>query len=109
MRRGHLELESLDGESLHELVTQAQGDQAAIEAHLDCEVSIGRLGGTESAWRIERSTLPWREGERLFARGDADFDPNSELFRLDTPHGRADWRVLDSGLRRDSVREIFKA
>ena len=96
-------------ETLRELVTQAHGDHAAIEACLDCEISIGRLGTDDRAWRIERSTLPWREGQRLFPRGHAVFEPNSELFRLDTPLGRASWQVCDTSLRRDAVCETFKS
>ena len=96
-------------ETLGELVTRARGDRAAIEASLDCEVSIGLLGAGDRAWRIEGSTLPWREGQRLFPRGNAEFEADSSLLRLDTPLGRASWRVYDIGLRPDAVRETFES
>lgn len=96
-------------ETLLDLVMQVRGDRTTIESYLDCEVSIGRLGNDESAWKIERSTLPWREGQRLFLRGHADFEPNSDRLRLDTPMGQAYWQVTDTNLPRDSVCETFKA
>lgn len=95
-------------ETLGALVTRADGDAAAIAALLDCEVSIGRLGWDDEAWRIARSTLPWREGQRLFPPGRAEFETDSGVFRLDTPIGRASWRVCDSSLRCESVCDLFR-
>ena len=40
----------------------AAADLAGMQALLDCEISFGRA---DAGWRIERSTLPWREGVRL--------------------------------------------
>ncbi len=96
-------------ETLRELVQRADGDRASIEACLDCEVSIGRLGKDDPAWRIEHSTLPWREGERLFPRGQAGLEPGPNLLRLDTPAGRAHWRIFDTSLRGNAVCEPFNA
>lgn len=96
-------------DTLHELVQRADGDRASIEACLDCEVSIGRLGKDDRAWRIELSTLPWREGERLFPRGQAGFEPGSNLLCLDTPAGRAHWRIFDTSLPGNAVCEPFNA
>ena len=93
--------------SLRDLVQSAEGDRASIEAWLDCEVSIGRLGKDHRAWRIELSTLPWREGKRLFPRGQAGLEPGSNLLRLDTPAGSAYWRILDTSLTGNAVCEPF--
>ena len=46
---------------LPELIAEAGGDRAAIEALLDCEFSFARRRA--GRWVIEASTLPWREGE----------------------------------------------
>jgi hypothetical protein len=46
----------------------AAPDLAAARALLDCEVSIGTVAG---AWRIERSTLPFRVGDDLAPRSQA--------------------------------------
>lgn len=97
------------GKSLPDLVKEAGDDRAAIEACLDCEVSFGRLGEGDGAWQIEFSTLPWREGERLFAPAQVGFDGKSGMLRLETPAGRADWRPFDSNLRDDAVCELFSA
>lgn len=41
----------------------AAPDRAARLACVDCELSFGRV--TPAGWRLERSSLPWREGTRL--------------------------------------------
>ncbi len=46
---------------LPELIGEAGGDRAAVEALLDCEFSFARRRA--GRWVIEASTLPWREGE----------------------------------------------
>ena len=97
------------GKSLPDLVKGADGDRATIEACLDCEVSFGRLGKDEDAWRIELSTLPWREGERLFPQGQANLEADSGLMRLDTPAGCATWRVFDTSLKDDAIGALFSA
>lgn len=38
-------------------------DAAEAQALVDCEISLGTI--TPAGWRIERSTLPWREGALL--------------------------------------------
>ncbi len=96
-------------ETLHELVQKADGNRATIEAYLDCEVSIGRLGIDDHAWRIELSTPPWREGERLFAQGQARIEPDEKLLRMDTPAGWARWRVFDTNLPCETVGGLLSA
>ena len=94
-------------ESLRELVHKADGNRTAIEAYLDCEVSIGQLSIDDHAWRIELSTLPWREGERLFSRGQAGIESEQNLLRMDTPAGWARWRVFDTNLPHEMVSELL--
>ncbi|MDA0704775.1 MAG: hypothetical protein O3A96_16290, partial [Proteobacteria bacterium] len=97
------------GRSLPDLVREAGEDRAAIDACLDCEISHGRLGEGDDAWRIEFSTLPWREGERLFPRGQASLEADSGLMRLDTPAGSATWRLFDTSLQADAIGALFNA
>jgi hypothetical protein len=54
---------ALHGASLAECVAAAP-DVAAARAQIGCEISLGQV----AAWRIERSTLPWREGQALAPR-----------------------------------------
>ena len=96
-------------ETLQELLQKAAGNRATIEAYLDCEVSIGRLGTDDHAWRIELSTLPWREGERLFPRGHARVEADKNLLRLDTPVGWVRWRVFDTGLPYETISGLIGA
>jgi len=96
-------------ETLCGLVASADGDRAAIEGYLDCEVSIGSLGSDVRAWRIELSTLPWREGQRLFPRGDARTEPDEGVFRVDTSAGSVRWRVNDTNLGYDMIRTLLSS
>lgn len=47
-------------ESITALIEHGHATRETIIGYLDCEISYG----TTRAWRIERSTLPWREGQR---------------------------------------------
>ena len=49
------------GDSLPELIARTHPPRDAVVAYLDCEISYGTTRG----WQIERSTLPWRQGQRL--------------------------------------------
>ncbi|MEP7222776.1 MAG: 2-oxoglutarate and iron-dependent oxygenase domain-containing protein [Novosphingobium sp.] len=51
------------GANLAELIAEA--DAATAQALIDCEISHGSV--TAEGWRIDRSTLPWREGALLIA------------------------------------------
>lgn len=53
------------GESLPARLARASADQA--RALVDCEISLGTV--TPQGWRIDRSTLPWREGALLLGPG----------------------------------------
>lgn len=46
--------------SITALIAQTHAKRDTIIGYLDCELSYG----TTTGWRIERSTLPWREGQR---------------------------------------------
>jgi len=47
--------------SIADAIAETRATRETIIAFLDCEISYGTTRG----WRIERSTLPWREGKRL--------------------------------------------
>lgn len=53
------------GESLPARLAQAGPEEA--RALVDCEIALGTV--TAAGWRIERSTLPWREGALLLEAG----------------------------------------
>jgi hypothetical protein len=60
----------LDGlpnaDSLETLVTQTS-DLTQQQTLLDCEISVGRCASGQVPWEIQQSTLPWREGQALWA------------------------------------------
>jgi len=47
--------------SISEAIATRHATRDQIIAFLDCEISYGSVAG----WQIERSTLPWRQGQRL--------------------------------------------
>lgn len=94
-------------ETLREVVASADGDRAAIEDYLDCEISMGLLGSDARHWQIELSTLPWREGQRLFPRGQASAVSQEGVLQVDTPVGSARWLVYDTNLRYEVIRTLM--
>lgn len=51
-----------DPENFASDILAAKGDEAALAALLDCEISVGKVG-PDGVWRITLSTIPWRAGE----------------------------------------------
>ena len=45
-------------------VLAAIGNETALSALLDCEISYGRVEA-DGSWRIALSTIPWREGDTV--------------------------------------------
>ena len=79
------------GADLAECV-QAAGSLQAAQDLFDCEISFGRVDGHE--WRIERSSLPFREGRSL--RADSETGTGSLLVDDLTPEGtsiRRAWQI----------------
>lgn len=92
--------------SLRLLAEEAAGDRDLLESYLDCEISLGWL---DEPWRIGLSTLPWREGARLFAPGRATLDAAGGLLHLEAAAGTADWRIHDSSLPTKALCALFNA
>jgi hypothetical protein len=65
-------LELPDGAALSDLVDEA--DPARKRALLDCEFSLGHGLDDDDPWQIELSTLPFREGQPLFAASSWRFE-----------------------------------
>lgn len=81
---------ALDGKAaLPDLVARA----AAAEARMlvDCEISLGTV--TAQGWRIDRSSLPWREGALLLGPAAALSGARLSVRDLD-PHGAPFTREL---------------
>lgn len=77
------------------LIDLASGDIERLRALLDCEFSYG-VQESGGSWRIELSTLPWREGEILDVGWIRDLSGAASTVR--DPAGRA-W-ALDTLWRR---------
>jgi hypothetical protein len=82
-------------ESLIELVKAAGGDRGQILPYLDCEISLGTIVAA-GGWRIDASTLPFREGEPLFAAAAVRADGDD--IEVDSDTGITRWRIAESSL-----------
>ncbi|BCB25304.1 hypothetical protein SKTS_01900 [Sulfurimicrobium lacus] len=74
-----------------QLIAKSQPSRSQLLDWLDFEISFGRRSGT-TPWRIERSTLPFREGKRIVQPDGLQRLDSRTLF--ETEAGRR-WRVLD--------------
>ncbi len=71
----------------------AAGSLGEAQALFDCEISFGRKGAEE--WRIERSSLPFREGKRFRSEIDDDFDRlEIEDLTSDGIATKRSWRIV---------------
>lgn len=52
-------------QSLEAILASPGNTRAQAIDYLDCELSYGRVKGGRIPWEIQRSTLPWREAQRL--------------------------------------------
>lgn len=84
-------------ESLADLLSDLGDDRERICACLDCEISYGRTDGSEG-WTIASSTLPFREGERLFSRMTTWRKQDAQTLRMREEHEVIDWAVVESTL-----------
>jgi hypothetical protein len=82
------------------------GSVALAQDMADCEISFGAV--TAAGWTIERSTLPFREGRRLFADLSPDLDRFEALDRDVTGHDfTRRWAV--TAVEGDAVHAVFRA
>lgn len=84
-------------ETLRDLVVAAGEDRAKIYAYLDCEIS---LGGTEGgdAWRVEASTLPFREGSPLLPRSAVEATGDGAMLVMTGGDGVEHWQIVESAI-----------
>ncbi|HEY9824113.1 MAG TPA: hypothetical protein V6D19_01590 [Stenomitos sp.] len=86
--------------SMLELLQSAQNRTEQLR-YLNCEISFGRCNLGRSLWEIERSTLPWREGQSLWNPSDLSVDlDRQQVMQTVTdaivPQVRT-WRILEWG------------
>ncbi len=95
------------GADLSECVEAASSLQAAQDL-FDCEISFGRA--RDQQWRVERSSLPFREGHTL--RPDIDGETGKLLLHDVTPEGafvRRAWQITASESVREAPAPLFQA
>jgi len=84
--------------------TNASRDQ--IAEYLDCEFSVGRVGGGSVPWEIEQSTLPWREGRRLDFVEQISMSGNGATMVPREP-GEDQWSVPVNTLSLSEIKVLF--
>ncbi len=82
-------------ETLRDLVLAAGTDRAMIHAYLDCEISFGATDGG-AGWKIEASTLPFREGRRLLPRSRVEIADQSDVLTMTGDRGTTQWQIVES-------------
>jgi hypothetical protein len=82
-------------ESLRDLVLAAGADRSRIQAYFDCEVSFGTTDDGES-WRIQASTLPFREGCRLLPRSRVAVADRAGMLAITGDDGTTHWQIVES-------------
>jgi len=82
-------------ESLAALAGTAEGNRRQLLAYLDCEISLGTIDGAGS-WRIDSSTMPFREGRSPFGAVAARVTGDDLVLTNDI--GDAKWRIVESSL-----------
>jgi hypothetical protein len=93
------------GRTLEQLVDAGIDDRDRVESCLDCEVAIGWLGPGHPPWTIELSTVPFREGRRLFPKATARIVEGA--LRLDSGSGTSVWEVVESSPLPETLVDIF--
>ena len=62
--------------SLHHLLQLRGMNRERLIRYLDCEFSYGLVHGGRTPWEIYLSTLPFKEGQKLFAPGEMEVLPD---------------------------------
>ena len=94
-----------DGAELTGLVAEAAPERK--RAILDCEFSLGHGLDGDNSWRIALSTLPFREGQPLFAERSWRFDLDNGHAVEATGNGERVWTVHTCTLDRDGLSRLF--
>jgi hypothetical protein len=95
-------------ESLEALADSEHADRARIIEYLDCEISSGTATNGNNRLKIERSTLPWREGRPLEFVGP--LRPSTIKAGMAT-YGTAGerWSISVNTFSEDALRALFGA
>jgi hypothetical protein len=88
----------------HFIYARACATRESILAFVDCEISHGTTRG----WRIERSTLPWREGKPLAFADRIAIAPDGAPVPRDAAAGEA-WSFPAHSVPTGELRALFPA
>lgn len=94
-----------NGVELADLVAGAAPAQK--RALLDCEFSLGHGLGGDDSWQIDLSTLPFREGQPLFAANLWQFDLDDRRAVETTDGGTREWTVHTCTLNQREMSRLF--
>jgi hypothetical protein len=88
-------------DSIPALIAANHATRDMIIGYLDCEISYGTTRG----WRIERSTLPWREGQRAVIADALTVRDGRVVARA--PAADETWQVAESTFTSAALAALF--
>ena len=92
---------------LRDLIDAAGDDSAIIHAYLDCEVAMGSIVKPRP-WTIHLSTVPLREGGRLFAPAHVTIDDHTNSLHLASSRGTSQWHIAESIVPLGALAAVFE-
>jgi hypothetical protein len=93
-------------ECLQSLIDDAGSNRNLIQAYLDCEVSLGTIG-PHALWQIDLSTIPFREGRRLFAPATAEITGAGTNLILRTSDAASHWQICETSVSPNVLAATF--
>jgi hypothetical protein len=93
------------GSVLADLVAEAEPEKK--RALLDCEFSLGHGLAGDDLWQVDLSTLPFREGQRLFSASSWQFDLEDRCAVETTGAGARVWTVHSCTLNQREMSRLF--
>jgi len=93
-------------DSIPDAIARTHATREMIIGYLDCEISYGTVRG----WQIERSTLPWQQGQRLAFVDQIAVDAGGQPVPRTTPtEAGGVWRFPVNTLAAAALRALFAA
>lgn len=93
-------------ECLQSLIDDAEFDRSLVHACLDCEVCLGTIE-PRARWQIELSTIPFREGKRLFAPATAEISAAGPHLILRNSDATSQWQICETSAAPDALAAMF--
>lgn len=95
-------------DSLRSLIDGAGQDWSRIHSLLDCEICLGTIDQHDGL-RIDLSTIPFREGQRLFPFMSAESNASGTHLILRSAQSTSHWQILETSVHPRDILKLFAA